>query len=81
MMTKARSHGIQHISYKSGFALYTFDLTSDMAECRHVDPIKHGRIRMDIHLATPLAETVNVFVYSEYDVIQTDRARNVIMDF
>ena len=76
MMTKAMVFNAQ------GFALYAFDLTPDMAEGSHVDPIKHGSIRMDIHFTTPFAETVNMIVYAEYNnVIQIDRARNVIKDF
>ena len=53
-----------------------------MAEGSHVDPIKQGSIKMDNHFATPLAEMVNMIVYSEYDnVIHIDRVRNGITDF
>ena len=62
--------------------LYAFDLTPDMTEGGHVDLIKHGTIRMEIHFKEALAQTVNVIVYAEYDnLIQIDRARNVITDF
>ena len=82
MLNDNKGHGIQRTDYKEGFALYVFDLTPDMTEGSHVDPIKHGSLRMDIHFKTVLPETVNVIVYAEYDnVIQIDRARNVIMDF
>ena len=77
-----RGHGIERSNYKNGFALYAFDLTPDMAEGSHVDPIKHGSVRMELHFNSTLAETVNVIVYAEYDnVIQIDRARNIIVDF
>ena len=67
MLNDDKGHGIQHMDYKNRFGLYAFDVTPDMAEGSHVDPIKHGSISMDIHCATPLAEMVNVIVYAEYD--------------
>lgn len=82
MLNDDRGHGIKRSSYKDGFALYAFDLTPDMTEGSHVDLIKHGTIRMEIHFKTALTATVNVIVYAEYDnVIQIDRARNVLTDF
>jgi hypothetical protein len=82
MLNDNKGHGIRRNNYKDGYALYAFDLTPDMTEGSHVDPIKHGSIRMDIHFKHPLPQTVNVIVYSEYDnLIQIDRARNVITDF
>ena len=77
-----RGQGIDRGKYKGGFALYAFDLTADMAEGSHVDPIKHGTVRMDIHFKSALLDTVNVIVYSEYDnLIQIDRVRNVVVDY
>ena len=82
MLNDNKGNGIRRSDYKNGFALYAFDLTPDMTEGSHVDPIKHSSIRMDFHFKVDLPETVNVIVYSEYDnVIQIDRARNVITDF
>ena len=82
MLNDNKGHGIHRAAYKDGFALYAFDLTPDMTEGSHVDPIKHGNVRMDIHFAQALAETVNVIVYAEYDnIIQVDRARNIVLDF
>ena len=82
MLHDNRGHGIDRAKYKEGFAMYAFDLTADMAEGSHVDPIKHGTVRIDLHFKTPLTETVNVVVYSEYDnLIQIDRVRNVVVDY
>lgn len=82
MLHDNRGHGITRGNYKGGYALYAFDLTPDMAEGGHVDPIKHGTVRMDIHFKDPLPETANVIVYSEYDnLIQIDRARNIVVDY
>jgi hypothetical protein len=82
MLNDDRGHGVLRANYKNGFALYAFDLTPDMTEGSHVDLIKHGTIRMEIHFKTALEATVNAIVYAEYDnVIQIDRARNVLTDF
>ena len=82
MLHDNRGHGISREDFKEGFALYAFDLTPDMAEGSHVDPIKHGTIRLDIHFKEALRETVNVVLYSEYDnLIQIDRARNIVVDY
>ena len=82
MLNDNKGHGIKRTNYKNGFALYAFDLTPDMTEGSHIDPIKHGSIKMEIHFKKALAQTVNVIIYSEYDnLIQIDRARNVITDF
>lgn len=82
MLNANKGHGIQREQYKEGYALYVFDLTADMCEGSHIDPIKHGSLRMEAHFSQPLPCTVNVVVYSEYDnIIQIDRARNIITDF
>ena len=82
MLHDNRGHGIDRDNYKDGFALYAFDLTADMAEGSHVDPIKHGTVRMDIHFTAALSEAVNVILYSEYDnLIQIDRIRNIVVDY
>ena len=82
MLNANRGHGIQRGHFKKGYALYVFDLTADMCEGSHVDPIKHGSLRIEINFSKALPCTVNAVVYSEYDnVIQIDRARNIITDF
>ena len=60
MLNDDKGHGIQRMGYKNGFAVYAFDLTPVMAEGSHVDLIKHGSIRMEIHFGTPLADVLPV---------------------
>ena len=45
MLNADRGHGICRGHYTKGYALYAFDLTADMCEGNHVDPIKHGSLR------------------------------------
>lgn len=68
--------------YMKGFTLFPMDLTADMAEGPHIDPIKYGNLRMEVHFATPLQHPINCICYAEYDsMIQIDHSRNVIADF
>jgi hypothetical protein len=77
-----RGVAINRSSFKTGYALYAFDLTPDMAEGAHVDVTAYGNLRIEVHFANAPAEPVNCVVYSEYDnTIQIDRARNIITDF
>jgi hypothetical protein len=77
-----RGHCIKRDEYAKGYALYVFDLTADMCEGAHIDPIKYGNLRMEAHFAHALPCPVNAVVYAEYDnIIQVDRARNIITDF
>ena len=82
MLHADRGHCIQRGHFANGYTLFAFDLTADMCEGSHIDPIKYGNLRMEVHFKKPLPCTTNVVVYSEYDnLIQIDRARNIITDF
>jgi hypothetical protein len=82
MLNANIGHGIHREDFSRGYALYVFDLTADMTEGSHVDPIKHGSMRLEVHFSKALPCTVNAVVYSEYDnIIQIDRARNIITDY
>ena len=77
-----RGNGINRSNYAHGFTLFAFDLTPDMAEGGHVDPIKHGKISLSVQFEKALEQTINIIVYAEYDnVIQIDRAKNVTADY
>ena len=68
--------------FMAGYTLYAIDLTADMSEGAHIEPVKYGTLRMDAHFAAPLAEPVNCVCYAEYDnMIQIDLARNIVTDF
>ena len=77
-------HGIDIdlASFMQGNTLYAFDLTTDMSEGAHIDPIKYGSIRAECHFASALPHAINVIVYAEYDsMIQVDKTRNILADF
>ena len=82
MLYDDRGNGITRQDYPNGYMLHVFDLSNDMAEGNHMDPIKHGNLRVEVQFAEALAAVVNVVLYCEYDnILQIDRARNVITDY
>ena len=64
-----------------GGNLYAFDSTTDMADGASMDPIIYGSLAIEAHLNAPLTHPLNVIVYAKFhNLIQIDRARNIIID-
>lgn len=77
-----RSFCINRQQYVGGYTLYAVDLTADQCEGSHVDPIRYGDLKVEIHFKRALQTPVNLIVYSEYDsVLKIDGSRNVITDY
>jgi len=75
-------NAIRRLDFEGGYALYAFDLTPDLAEDDHFNLAKQGSVRLVLKFAQPLADTVTVVAYAEFEnVIEIDRNRNVIYDF
>ena len=67
--------------FGNGYTFFGFDLTPDACDggCFHL--VQKGNLRIEIHFAAPLAETVNVVVYGESEaVLEIDKGRNIIYD-
>ena len=44
--------------------------------------IRKGNLRIEIHFAAALAQTVNMVVYGDFEaVLEIDKCRNVIYDY
>ena len=68
--------------YPDGYTLYAFDLTPDLACGGHFSLVKHGNLRLDMHIASPLEETINIIIYAEFNnILEIDQARNIIFDY
>ena len=81
---KNRDEGndIAREDYPSGYALYVFDLSPDLAEEWHLNLAKQGNVRVELKFETALPNTVTVVAYAEFDnVIEIDRNRNIVYDF
>jgi|SaaInl33SG_5_DNA_1037386.scaffolds.fasta_scaffold00699_3 hypothetical protein len=77
-----RSFGITPQAFAEGFTLYAFDLTADMCEGAHLDPIRYGDLKVEAHFSAGLAEPANLVIYAEYDnCLKIDASRNVITDY
>jgi hypothetical protein len=73
---------IERTDFGSGFALYAFDLTSDLSEDDHYNLLKHGSVRLDLKFGAALPNTVNVIAYAEFEtIIEIDKSRNIIIDY
>ena len=73
---------INREEYKSGYSLFGFDLSPSLCNGRHQEPQKQGSIRIALEFASPLANTVTVFLYSDFEnIIHVNKARNILKDF
>jgi len=69
-------------NFSGGYALYAFDLTSDLGEDDHFSLAKQGNVRLVLKFTEALVDPVTVIAYAEFqNVIEIDRNRNVIYDF
>ena len=68
--------------YPRGYTLLCFDLTPDLEDDGHFNPIKEGNIRLELQFATGLPTTINVIVLAEFEnVIQINQDRKVLKNF
>ena len=81
-MYQNEGNNISLSDFPAGYALYAFDLSPDLACGGHFSLVKHGNLRLDMHFATALQETINVIVYAEFNnVLEIDQARNIVFDY
>ena len=73
---------INRSDYGSGFTAFCFDLTPDHCSGDHFELIKQGNLRVELQFGQPLANTVNLIIYAEFqNVIEIDASRNVLYDY
>ena len=73
---------ISRSDYGSGYTAFCFDLSPDHCSGDHFELIKQGNLRAELHFKEPLANTVNLIVYAEFqNVIEIDGNRNVLFDY
>ena len=72
--------------FDNGYTFFGFDLTPDACDggCFHL--VRNGNLRIEIHFAEALVQTVNVVVYGEFEavleaVLEVDKGRNVIYSY
>ena len=68
--------------FGNGYTIFGFDLTLDACDGGCFQLVRKGNLRIEIHFATALAQTVNVVVYGEFEaVLEIDKGRNVIYTY
>ena len=67
--------------FGNGCTFFGFDLTPDACDGGCFQLVQKGNLRIEIHFAAPLSQTVNVVVYGESEaVLEIDKGRNIIYD-
>jgi len=75
-------NALDRTNFSGGYALYAFDLTSDLGEDEYFSLAKQGSVRLVLKFAPAVVDPVTVIAYAEFqNVIEIDRNRNVIYDF
>ncbi len=74
---------ISREEYGRGYTLFAYDLTPDLAEPgSHLNLKKQGNLRLEIHFAEPLPNTINVIAYAEFEnLIEINKNRDVLFDY
>ena len=75
-------NGLSRDDFGQGYTFFGFDLTPDGCEggCFHLT--RKCNIRIEMHFATALEHTVNVFVYGEFEaVLEIDKGLNIIYNY
>ena len=68
--------------FKSGYALYTFNLAPDLALTGHEQPYRDGNLRLEFKFARALPTTINVVLMAVFDGrIEITKSREVLLDY
>jgi len=79
---KDEGNDISREEFNDGFTLYALDLSPDLNEGTHTNPIKRGSMRLEMHFADALTETVNIVCFGEYfNTIEISKNRQVVFDY
>ena len=81
-MSQVEGNDLTRSDFGNGYTFFGFDLTSDACDgsCFHL--VKRGNLRVEIHFATALGQTVNVVANGEFEaVLEIDKNRNVVFDY
>ena len=75
-------NGLSRDDFGQGYTLFGFELTSDDCDGRCFHFTMKGNLRIEMHFATALEQTVNVVVYGEFEaVLEIDKGRNIIYNY
>ena len=72
--------------FAGSFAIFGINLSGDQSDgytsSGHVDPIKYGNLRLEVHFKTKLPRTVSVIMYAGYDsLLQINEHGSILTDY
>jgi hypothetical protein len=81
-VNRDEGNAISRSDYPQGYALYAFDLSSDMSDTESFNLARQGTVRVNLEFGEALPHTVTIVAYAEFEnIIEIDRNRNVVFDF
>ena len=75
---------ISYADFKSGYALFCFDLTADGCgnSSNHFELARQGNLRLKMTFDAPLTKTINVILYGEFEsILEITNSREVLLDY
>ena len=73
---------ISRVYFGQGYTLFGFDLTPDGCDGGCIHLTRKCNLRIEMHFATALEQTVNLVVYGEFKaVLEIDKGRNIIYNY
>ena len=77
---------INRDEYLKGRTIFGFNFSPDLSNGSGIDGYisqgRFGTMRLEIHFKKPLAETINVLIFSEFDnIILIPEDRNAMIDY
>ena len=68
--------------YAQGYTLFAYYLTLDLDSDDHFTPVRSGPLRLEIHFAKALPNTINVIILAEFEnTIEVNKSRNILFDY
>ena len=74
-VSQNEGNGLTRDDFRDGYTFFGFDLTPDACDgsCFHL--VQKGNLRIEMHFAAALQQTINVVVYAEFEsVLKSTRA-------
>lgn len=80
--TENRGLYLTRSEFTEGYTLFHYDLSPDLCDGAHLNLIRHSNLRLELKFGTPLANTISLLVYAEFEnIIEINKARNILYDF
>jgi hypothetical protein len=77
-----KGNDINRSNYAGGYALYAYDLTTDLAVNDHVNVSRELTVRLNLKFGAVLSHSITVVAYAEFEnMVEINQNRNIVVDF